>query len=739
MAEIQHPAAREEQAHLSQTKTIITTLQGIGQEELANAAAELKEARQYDPDMLPLREMMYARAVQNVRNLELSMLRPYFTRINFTEETGEHQIYYIGKYGLMTPDFTDVVVVDWRSPVANLYYSGQVGPMYYVAPDGEVRGELTLKRQFGIENGELTTIFDTDVVSQDAYLQSVLGATTGDRLREIVTSIQAEQNFVIRHPMDVSLIVQGVAGSGKTTIALHRIAYLLYAFQDHLEPDHMLILAPNPLFLNFIAGVLPDLGVERVRQTTFLRFVSDWLGKLLPKVQESDPLESILNLPADEREYVTSVSQTMGSLRLYDALTRWMDGFEEAFPLKDGVKFGPVILFTEEQLKTYLLVNEKPFPLTRRLAEFKKELTYRTKKALEKITAWLEEETDRRTEKIRRTMPATEERRLKLVSLYHSRDQRIEEAQARVKPFIKETMDRFQDLTPLRLYRTFWQDMLDSEDEALAEAAEECTARLSGSKIAPEDAAPLALIAMRTHELPRLDIRHVVVDEAQDFSALEFLLLRRMTRNAPMTLVGDLMQGVRSYRGLTDWSELTDGLFGGKAVMHHLVTSYRNTIEIMNTALRVARKRPVPGQQEAKPVLRHGPEPEFIHFASPKDQAAHIARIIRAWQDEGMASIAVIDRTDAQLKALRKKLPDELNATLLDVNSSEYAAGVTLAKAADVKGFEFDGVILADAGADRFPDRELDARLLYVCLTRPLHRLACLYGSELTPLLEEQE
>ena len=737
MADIQHPAAGEELRHLEETKDTIAVLQELGRKELESSTAKLNEARRFDPDNLPLREMMYARAVQNVRNMELAMLRPYFTRINFIEESGEKNNYYIGKYGLMTPDYKDVVVVDWRSPVANLYYSGQVGPMHYVAPDGEVRGELTLKRQFGIENGELQTIFDTDVVSQDAYLQAVLGATTGDRLKEIVTSIQAEQNFVIRHPMNVSLVVQGVAGSGKTTIALHRIAYLLYAFQEKLEPDHMLILAPNPLFLNFIAGVLPDLGVERVKQTTFLRFVSDWLGKLLPKVQAGDPLEAILNLPLEEREQLSRAMHVMGSLSLAEKIERWMDRFEERFPRIGAVKFGPVTIFTEEQLAKQILVDQKPFPLTRRLTEFKKALTSRVKDAEKKIIEWLEAETDRRTELIRKSMPATEERRLKLVSLYHSRDQRIEETKARVKPFIKETMERFEELSPIRLYREFWQDMLTDADEEMRFAAEECAERLAGRTIAMEDVAPLTLIAMRTHELPRIDIRHVVVDEAQDFSALEFLLIRKMTRNAPMTLVGDLMQGVRSYRGLTDWSEVTDGLFQGKAVMHHLITSYRNTIEIMNTALKVARKRPVPGQQEAKPVLRHGPEPELMEFSTAKDQAEKIAGIIRRWKDEGMSTIAVIDRTDAQLKSLLKKLPEDVGAKLLDVNGEEYAGGVTLAKAADVKGFEFDGVILADAGKEKFPDKELDARLLYVCLTRPLHRLACLYGKEISPLLGE--
>ena len=175
-------------------------------------------------DLLGVRQIMFDRSEQAVRSMAAARLRPYFTRVNFTEESGVRQVYYIGKHSVFPPDSVEPVVIDWRSPIANLYYSGQVGKMHYVAPDGEVCGELTLKRQFGIENGELVSIFDTDVVSKDAYLQSVLGATTGERLRDIVTSIQAEQNIVIRHPADVTLVVQGVAGSGKTTIALHRIA-----------------------------------------------------------------------------------------------------------------------------------------------------------------------------------------------------------------------------------------------------------------------------------------------------------------------------------------------------------------------------------------------------------------------------------------------------------------------------------------------------------------------------------
>ena len=737
---IDHPAAREETAHLNETLEIVAQQQLISAEELTVAKKNLQDTFRFERDnmdLLGVRQIMFDRSEQAVRNMAAARLRPYFTRVNFTEESGVKQVYYIGKHSVFRPNSVEPAVIDWRSPIANLYYSGQVGKMHYVAPDGEVRGELTLKRQFGIENGELISIFDTDVVSKDAYLQSVLGATTGERLRDIVTSIQAEQNIVIRHPANVTLVVQGVAGSGKTTIALHRIAYLLYTLQDSLRPEHVLILAPNPLFLNFIAGVLPDLGVEKVRQTTFPLLVSGWLGKLLPRVNTADQTDRLLALPPDEREDFIDMMHYKGSLEFTRRLDQWLDGFEERLPPQDALKFGPFTLFTPEQTRAFLVEGEKPFPFAVRIERFKKELTQRAKEAAGKVNAWLEAETQRRADALH-ALPDSPQRRERLFKLYQSRDQRLKETNERVRPFVDEVMKAFPALRPIELYRAFLTDLLsESDPDSPVCAAAEYTLERIGSRVEPEDVAPIALIALRAHPLERMDIRHIVIDEAQDFSPAEFLLLRRMTHNAPMTVVGDLMQGIRSWRGLTDWRTLTDDLLGGKAVTHALVTSYRNTVEIMNTALRVALKRPVPGQTEVKPVLRHGPEPEIIAFSKPAEQTAQIERLIRGWQSDNVKTIAVIDRTDAQLKALLKALPADLNARILDVNGELYEGGVLLARAGDIKGFEFDGVIIANASEARFPNTELDARLLYVCLTRPLHRLACLYEKTLTPLLAE--
>ena len=735
--ELRHSAAAEERDHLARTLEVIAGESEVARREKAEAEGELATARMYDPDALPIRELLYSRALNTLRSMELAAKKPYFTRVDFTESGGEKRVYYIGKYGVTHSGTLDVEVVDWRAPVANLYYSGQIGPMRYEAPDGVVEGELTLKRQLGIENGVLETIFDTDVVSQDAYLQSVLGAMTGDRLREIVTTIQAEQNFVIRHPLSRNLVVQGAAGSGKTTIALHRIAYLLYAFRDRLDARDMLILAPSPLFLNFISGVLPDLGVELVRQSTFPLFMADWLGEALPKVDLRDRLEEILALPAADLDRRARGARAKGSLRLAEKIDQWLDGFEKRFSPEEGISFGPARLFTNEEMERFLLVDEKPFPMARRVQEFQKQLLHAASSASKRINAWLQAECDRRAEAIRASGDTGETLRARLDKLYRSRDARMKETAAQVRPFVKKTIADLPDLSPARLYRAFWEDMRACPEADIALAAEHTLRRFAQRlPLEPEDVAPIALFALRLIETKKPDVRHIVVDEAQDLSPLEFYALRRIMPTATMTIVGDLQQGVSSWRGLNAWEEITEGVFGGNVTRHELVTSYRSTVEIMELAARVAKNRPVPGLSGARPVLRHGEEPTIVSCGTDAERCTRIAETIAAWREAGFSSIAVISRSQAELRALEKRLPASLGARLLDPDSPTYEGGVLLAHASAVKGLEFDGVIVSDASAAAYPARDLDARLLYVCLTRALHRLAVFHIGAASPLLQ---
>lgn len=735
-----HPAYPEEKSRLNQTLSVISAEQTLADEELANAQTELSHARAYDPDKLPVREMLYAKALSQVKTLKLSAKKPYFTRIDFTEDGGQNETFYIGKYGVTETKTLKSMVIDWRAPLANLYYSGQLGRVDYTAPDGKVQGELTLKRQFDISDGVLNSIFDTDIVSQDAYLQSALNAMTGDRLKEIVTTIQAEQNYVIRHPLRRSLVVAGAAGSGKTTIALHRIAYLLYAFSQQLRPENMLILAPNPLFLNYIAGVLPDLGVENVKQTTFIRLVADWLENIFPKVNQEDRTERILNAPEDEIRTFTTQAQFKGSLRFMALLDAFLDDYEASFSPEDGISFGPVELYSKEEMDRFLLVDEKPFPMQRRVQEFKKQLTKRANAAARQLSAFYTRESDRRSALIRESEKDPEQLKMKLRRLYETRDERIKQAQDAVKPFIKETIQNLPTLEPLSLYRLFLEGILASSNGEAERLTAESTLDLINRKkpLTPEDVAPVAYIAMRVTERKKFDIRHIVIDEAQDFSPFEFALLTRMMPQATFTIVGDLMQGIHAWRALTDWRSLTDNLFMGTSSMHSLITSYRNTIEIMNAALRIARRRPTPHQTEVRPVERHGETPVFEAFRTQNEGISRINEIIRKWRSEGLTTIAVIERTEKDARKLASLLAPDTNASFLDVDDSAYSGGVSVVPAASAKGLEFDGVIIANADEKSYPDRDLDARLLYVCMTRPLHRLHVMYKNTLTPLLKDE-
>ncbi len=714
--DIRHPAAREEQAHLESTLSVVAQERRVAAGELDRAQRNLDTARRFDPDALPLREMLFARARQLSHQLDMAQKRPYFTRVDFIPRGGEMETHYIGRWGVIRSGTLEVEVSDWRSPVANLYYSGQVGPMRYETPEGRVEGELTLKRQLTVEDGVLKAIFDTGVASQDAYLQSVLGEMTGDRLRDIVTTIQAEQNFVIRYPLSRNLVVQGAAGSGKTTIALHRIAYLLYAFSSRLTPQRLLILAPNPLFLGFISGVLPDLGVEDVRESTFIRFLSERMGAALPRLKDAPE---------------SPEGGWKGSMDCVKRLDAYLDGFEDRFPPEGIFKFGPALLFDHAQARAFLLEAEKPFPLDRRKKEFEKELTRRLKDGLQKTLSWLDDECDRRSDLLERMTPPGQERAQRMRSLFTSRDLRKAEAKEKARTYVKSAMARFPSLSPALVLTGFWESLKD-EPGLPGEAARQS---LSLGKPTREDAALLGLIDLRHTERPRLDISHVVIDEAQDFSAAEFELLRRMMPQATFTAVGDLMQGIRSWRGIADWREVTDGVFHGDCVTHHLEVSYRNTVEIMETALTCARRHPVPGQGQVRPVLRHGPAPLFASFLGPEEQDAAILSAAQRWHEEGMGSIALVARDEKEAKALSKRL----GWPLLDLDQDTYAAGLWVTEAAHVKGFEFDAVMISDASPARYADDARDARLLFVALTRPLHRLAVLYHGQLTPLLSRND
>ena len=276
-------------------------------ENLKNIIEEYEEVMEYynqridaipriymnNPTMIKNSIEMYS---EKLRLMEKSVDKPYFARLDFARdgETKTEQLY-IGKVGVMDEDNNNITI-DWRAPVSSMYYDSNIGRASYKAPEGICTGELLLKRQYDIENRELKSYQDVDTVSNDELLKPYLGASADNRLKNIVSTIQQEQNAIIREPLNENIIIQGVAGSGKTTVALHRIAYLVYNYRDSIKPNQYLVIGPNKFFVNYISGVLPDLDVENVKQLTYEELCAEFLNENIKLIDEDKKLiQSIVN------------------------------------------------------------------------------------------------------------------------------------------------------------------------------------------------------------------------------------------------------------------------------------------------------------------------------------------------------------------------------------------------------------------------------------------------------------
>lgn len=728
----QHPDSPAEAAHLSATQRIIAdeilkleqeTHVGAEEERIVAVPADATMDEQVAMDILRMK-------IDTLHNLARSRRQAYFARLDFTPEGDAPQTHYLGRWGVITTPDYDVAVTDWRSPVANLYYSGQVGPMDYEAPDGHVRGELTLRRMLTVEGERLVSLFDSGVVSQDAYLQGVLGAVSSDRLKEIVTTIQAEQNQVIRHPLQRNLIVQGVAGSGKTTIALHRIAWLLYAYRDTLRPEQMMILAPNPLFLSYISQVLPDLGVERVTQTTFSALCLRWMGKRAPRLNVVSRLEDKLSSAPESRAALGEVLRRKGSLAMKADVERFLEGFQAEILPEGGLRFGGHELYSPEDLRDIFLRQLKPFPLAQRIDELKKYIRKRLLQVADAMKHALDQMAQDRLTRLLSELPDGEERRMRARRLLESRDARLAEVDARARQYLKDFPTLFPDLSLLTVYRQY---LTRCESEAVCAAT---LPLLDRKRVQAEDLAALVSLCRAIHGVPAGLLRHIVMDECQDFSPYQLALLREIYPAATFTLVGDLMQGVHEEEGIRGYDEWLEPVFRGEATLLQLVTSYRNTVEIMTEASRVAAKHPVPGQQPARPVLRHGEAPRITRCATDKERYAALRAQVAAWQQEGYRSIALVEKTRAGAEHLYRLLKNDLPVRLMREDDADYTGGLMILPASMVKGLEFDCVAVCNASAEEFPSEPFLCRVLYVAMTRPLHRLHLFATGEASPLLD---
>ena len=726
-----HPDSAAEYAHLQDTRDLIDA-EIREMETLTGAkAGEVMDVRMRETEDVQeeVAVQLFRNQLDRLRQLNMSAGQAYFARLDFLPEDGTAGTWYLGRWGVLSSKDLKVAVVDWRSPIANLYYSGQIGKMDYEAPDGKVRGELTLKRMLTVKDRELTALFDSGIVSQESYLQSVLGSVSTDRLKEIVTTIQAEQNCVIRTGLHRDLMVQGAAGSGKTTIALHRIAYLLYTYREVLHPENMMILAPNPLFLSYISQVLPDLGVERVIQTTFEGWCRSCAGKRIPPVLRDALLEDNLRTSPEKRSRTGATVRRKGSLKHMHELSGYLDRLQHCMIPAEGFMIGKYVLMDRAEAENVFLIQLQYFPLTKRIDELKKYIRKRADGLSAKLKETYAAMTEDKLNRLLTLLPDGNERREKAKRLFESRDRRFGEIDERITSYLSHFAELFPALDLCGVYEGFLSSLDDHE--LLAETMN----YLRTGRLRQEDLPAAAMICKALYGLKIRPMKHIVIDECQDCSPFMIALLREANPAATFTLVGDLCQGIHADEGIRSWNEWADPVFSGRADMAQLTVSYRNTTEIMTFAQKISAHYPIEGVLPARPVLRHGEEPVIIRTDNEGERIKQITEQIRIWQTEGYHSVALIEKTADQAAALYRVLKKTTDVRLMTEKDTDYSGGILVIPSALVKGMEFDCVAVCDASENAFPEDEFLCRVLYVAATRALHRLRIWCAGKPSPML----
>lgn len=739
-----HSSYETEQKRLEETIDIIDN-------EIEWITEEIK-----DPTDDNVKQIVNASKAKTLTYLQQSRMKPYFGRVDFIkDETYENDSVYIGKRGVVSSETMDSIVVDWRAPIASLYYSGESKDAYYRTPQGIIRGEVKLKRNFAIENGKITGIYDGAVKETinremsdpddfldegyiDEFLSASLDQANDSRLKDIVATIQSEQNDIIRAEKDRPILVQGVAGSGKTTIALHRLSYLIYNYQDSLASKRFMVFAPNRLFLTYISEVLPELGVEDVQQSTFM----DWAAKLVkPMLKKGwrilDPNKPLLlffeegeNRDAARREAQHRM-QLKGSLTCKETLDRYLaDMIETQIPYKRlsfiYSKTKHVFAIDGSEIKELFTNTYVNLPFRERLTALRKHVKQQLNKL---VYAHLREH---KVDLDKQALAKFEKNIDAILEKYFA---------------AWPTLDGFSVYQSLfsnqELLEKFAPDELENRQEVLADTARTSVEIFAAERIESEDLAPLLYLQHALEGMSQAgSFDHAVVDEAQDLSALEILIISIAAKRKSVTIVGDMAQGIHAYRGLHSWDELMKGVFSDTSVQFYkLEQSYRSTVEIMTCANEVLAKINIPELFLAKPVLRHGKRPTFITCDTKAKEVEEVVRQAEELVSEGFRSIAIVAKSMEECKKLYKQIKRGLpDAILLSTKDTEFPEGIVVMPAYLTKGLQFDGVILVDADSAHYQENEEDAKLLYVAMTRPVHRLVVLCTIEpLTGLLQSAQ
>lgn len=700
-----------EEAHLAQTIEI--TQQNLDK----NIAQEqrLKEdihtlLETYGPkdvealSLIDNTQLMYETVKRDRSRLEKARKKPYFGRIDFyDEDSKKDEALYIGRVGI-SKNIIDKVVIDWRAPVASVYYENAVGPCEYTVQNEKTYAiDLLMKRTYEIENDTLKDFYDSDVVANDELLTKYLAKNKKAVLGEIIATIQKEQNEIIRKSPKQNVIVQGSAGSGKTTVAMHRISYILYNYDKEFLPEDFYIIGSNRILLNYITSVLPDLDVYGIRQMT--------MEQLFTRLLYEDWDEHTMRVHALEKE--DSFIHIKGTLFWFQNLEEYCRKLEEETILAEDI---------------FLEVPVKTSSVRRTSSKITFQKTSKILLTAEAIAAYLNENPE--------------------VSIQNKIAMLNKRVMAKVHneitgKDIRYTADDKREIQ--KKYRWYFggKEWKISIFELYADYLEE--QRLKGYQLpVPEndfdvyDLAALAYLYKRVKEIELVrEASHVVIDEAQDFGMMVYSVLKFCMRNCTFTIMGDVSQNIHYGYGLNDWEALRKLFLTGPYDSFELLRkSYRNTIEISNFAMRILQHGNFP-IYPVEPIIRHGKDVTMAQLSDDKELYRYTAEQVKHWQKEGLETIAIVCRDEKEAGKIKKKLGKKLSVTGDDLENTEFGSGVMILPVAYTKGLEFDAVLLFDPSREKYPSDDAHVKLLYVAATRALHELAVLYKDILTGLIAD--
>ncbi|WP_256760908.1 RNA polymerase recycling motor HelD [Cohnella sp. WQ 127256] len=708
-------------------------------------------------ELLAERERSHRVASEAVERLTKQFDSPYFARIDFAEKGCETEVIYIGRASLVGEDGDTFFVYDWRAPVSSLFYDHEPGPASYRIPDGEMEGELMLKRQFVIRGGQMKHLFDTSETVGDEILQAVLSEGSDTSMKSIVATIQKEQNWIIRDEKHKLLVVQGAAGSGKTSAALQRIAYLLYRFRETLSPDQIILFSPNPVFKGYISRVLPDLGEANMRQMTFRELIEARLGR---RFEVEDLFSQTEALAAEdgstEGEAREQAIRYKGSEHFFITVENYLKRLE-----KEGIRFRPLrfrnmtIVSEEEMSKQFYGIRaSEGFGI--RAAGVRRWLLERVKLWVDSQMdeAWLEEAAELvDSEEIQRAYVDVRRRGGFHDEAFDDEDQmsarlRRRVAEAAIDPLVK-AIRSYRFLDEVATYRQLFESRslftLCSPDSKLPQGCEWMLQRVEdtiGRKLIDhEDATPLMYLSEALEGFRRVegDILHVFVDEAQDYSPFQAAYLRRRYPRARMTVLGDFNQAIylqsQESGGFGGWTRL---MAPEVTSVLRLTTSYRSTEQIVEYTKGILAAEDA---VDIIPFQRKGEVPKVIACKDGGQLSDLLAADINSLLAQGYGTIGVITKTAHETgnasALLKEQLPDEVPVTLVTGGSAELPKGVSVLPSYLAKGIEFDAVLVWDASSARY-GKEKDRKLLYTVCTRALHILHIYHTGQASPWLPDQ-